>query len=305
MGNLIVPIFSMRSYETGLYSVLKDGNFQLHLHRASEDDVICVPFDIADQAELISLFPNHVFIQIKYGKNAEETRQNFWKWNSGVIEATMEDYNLTTMVTDITGVVTDYVPFIYNCNICKDPELDRPYIDKYFETDVQTCHNAIKVFVLNESQKRSLVAAGVQADKIIVSQRVVKPSVIQRYLDSIKEPFVAPKHDIFFPFRISDKCYAFEDVLQFGLDHHKRILITDPNDTYTGNHQHVVKQRLSKLEYYSVLSEVPTVVYNEDPEKVFHPGLGELIYFGADIISEYNIPTPGDITIEGDNFWQS
>ena len=41
---LIVPIYSMRSYKTGDYSILKDGNFKLQLNRMDWDqDILIIP----------------------------------------------------------------------------------------------------------------------------------------------------------------------------------------------------------------------------------------------------------------------
>ena len=72
----------MRSYETGDYSILKDGNFKLQLNRMDwTQDILIIPENTSDLSEFLSLgiIP---FDQIKteaYGENAYETRKTFWK----------------------------------------------------------------------------------------------------------------------------------------------------------------------------------------------------------------------------------
>lgn len=303
MTKLIVPIFSMRSYETGLYSVLKDGNFQLQLSRANVGDVICVPFRSSDLEELQSFFPNHTFVHARYGKNALETRESFWKSNTSVIDAIFEKMNCDMIVTDITGYNGKY-PVIFNFNITLDPENPREYIDKFIESDVDSVNRSIRTFVLNECQKDVLVDHGAEAHKIVVSQKVVKPEIIDSYLgkDALEIPLGS---GIFHPFRISDKCYKFDDVYSYAQSKLRVIFCTDPNDTldikkYPG----AFLFRPTKRDYYRVLLGKPTIVYHENPEKVFHPGLAEFIYFNADIISEYNIPKYEQVVInEGEDVW--
>ena len=83
---LIVPIYSMRSYETGKYSILKDGNFKLQINRMNWDyDLLVVPTNIADLDEFLDLgiLPMSQIISAEYGENAYETRKIFWNKNNG------------------------------------------------------------------------------------------------------------------------------------------------------------------------------------------------------------------------------
>ncbi|QQO96277.1 hypothetical protein CPT_Minot_074 [Acinetobacter phage Minot] len=314
MARMIVPIFSMRSYSTRKYSVLKDGNFQLHLHRAQPGDLIAVPFDISDMGDLTYLFPDFKFVQFHYGFNADETRHWFWTWNQENVDEIMKVYNLDTLITDITGYNGTH-EFIFNANISKVSGLTRLYIDKWWEKDLESAQSAIKVFVLNQNQKDEFVASGISAEKITVSQKVVNPSVIERYTNRIDYSEIQPLNSnmVFFPFRISDPCYDFMSVAKTCAETGNILLITDPNDTFVDKKPtldelypdlEIMECKLDKVSYYIVLSQHPTIIYNENPDNVFHPGLGELIYFDANIISDYNIPTIDDILITGD-VWQN
>lgn len=298
MAKLIVPIFSMRSYETGNYSVLKDGNFQLHLHRASPGDIICVPKNSDDVDELRELFPYIQFAPLWYKSNAYETRKHFWEENTFVVDSLIDYYDCSILVTDITGYPGDF-NVIYNFNITMDPNEPRSYIDEFIECDVISVNQSERTFVLNECQKDVLVSLGAKADKIIVSQRVINPDIVQTFLGS--DPIKLK--GVFHPFRISDKCYNFKEVVETCKSLDLDLYITDPNDTYDAsdyNYDKIHLIKLSKKDYYRVLLSSPVIMYNENPEKVFHPGLAEFIYFRCNIHSPYNIPKREDIIIEGD-----
>lgn len=310
MRKLIVPIFSMRSYETGLYSVLKDGNFQLHLSRAKAGDVITIPTAIADYDELKSLFPELVYIQVPYMKNAYETRKSFWKCNREKISKIITFLDCDLVVTDITGYFGK-VPIIFNFNITADPDNPRPYIDEFLQADVASTILSQRTFVLNQCQKDVLVENGAPVDKIVVCQKVVNPAVIDRYLSDNDEVIHIGAGTIFHPFRISDKCYDFDAVVEKSMaTKNGAVFVTDPNDTFDRSkypERAVIHNiNLSKQDYYRVLIGQPKIVYNENPQKVFHPGLAELIYFDANIESEYIMPLYDDVVIEnGEDVWLS
>lgn len=288
---LIVPIYSMRSYETGEYSILKDGNFKLHINRMDWDnDILVVPENTSDLMEFVDLgiIPISSIVFADYGVNAYETRKTFWSKNLDSLDGIG-----LPIVTDITGYDGNQ-PFFNNFNITKDPNSRRPYIDDFIETDIDSIRRAQGTTVLNQGQKDYLVSLAPDLeDKIEVNQKVIS----KKYFDKVGvEVPITPRFDIFFPFRISDKAYQFDDVVNLYSD--SRILITDPNDSYeSGKYENVWKQKLSKREYYGLLSTKPEIVYMENPNKVFHPGLADFIYFGCNIVSPHRIPTLEEVLI--------
>jgi hypothetical protein len=297
MAYFRVPIFSMRSYETGEYAVLKDGNFQLHLNRASAGDIIAVPRNASDIEECKELFPEFEFVPLWYKENAYETRKHFWEENQFIVDSLVDYYDCSYLVTDITGYQGNHdVFFVFN--ITKDPENPRYYIDEFIDIDVESVNKSVATFVLNHGQKDVLVAAGAIPDRIFVDQRVINPSVMERYTEGLE-----PIHldGIFHPFRISDPCYRFDQVVECAIAADRVLYITDPNMSFKREQYpkeakiHVL--RLTKKEYYQVLMGQPTIQYFEDPEKVFHPGLAEFIYFKAKINSPYNIPAYKQVVI--------
>lgn len=304
---LIVPIYSMRSHETGKYSLLKDGNLQLHLNRHTDGDIIVVPPQdkCEDLSELRKYFPEIQFISVNYSENAYKTRKDFWAYSTFVIDGLIEYYGCDALVTDITGYSGNNKVY-FNFNITKDPEVERSYIDEFIYTDVESVNKSVFTTVLNECQKQTLVDYGADPDKIYVNQRVVKPGVPERFLDG-HEPIKI--NEVFFPFRLSDPCYKFDKVYNelinntnemFSIDtsNMKFFRITDPNDTWDKEkYPQCVLSKYTKQEYYAVLKGRPLIMYEEDPQKVFHPGLGELIYFGCVFRTPYKLPKIEDIIV--------
>lgn len=293
-----VPIFSMRSYATNEYAVLKDGNFQLHLNRAQPGDIIAYPRNATDIDECEKLFPEFHFVPLWYKNNAYETRKHFWEENQWVVDSLMDYYDCTILVTDITGYTGSYDVW-FNFNITKDPEVPRYYIDEFIDIDVQSVNRSLYTNVLNKGQKDVLVAHGAKADKIYIDQSSVRPSVIERFAKGLAPIKV---DGIFHPFRISDPCYDFHRVVECAIASGEAVYITDPNDSFDRSHypeEALIRVfKPSKTEYYQILKSKPRIIYFEDPEKVFHPGLAEFIYFNADIKSPYNIPTYEQVVIK-------
>ena len=252
-----------------------------------DNDYLVVPNKISDLDEFLDLdiISERQLIFGNYGKNAYETRKNFWHNNDINFEALGFD-----VITDITGFPYEN-KFINNFNITKDPNNPRWYIDEFINQDVASILKAENTFVLNQGQKDYLLTVYPTLN-ITVSQKVIS----KKYFDKvgIEIPKV-PDFDIFFPFRLSDPAYKFTEVVENNPD--QTILITDPNDSYTENYSNVIKKRFTKREYYGIISTRPKIIYHEDPEKIFHPGLADFIYFGCDIESPFEIPRLEDVLI--------
>ena len=304
MRKLIIPIVSMRSHETNRYSLLKDGNLQLHIARARYGDIIMVPRNSVDLEELMDRFQHIQFVPLQdWPLNAYETRKRFWQMHD--IEEKIRGKKISHIVTDITNCPVESVPVIYNFNITADPKNPRPYIDEFLESDVESANKSLRTFVLNDIQKENLVKAGVDENKIVVSQKVLSPSMYFQYFSEALSKF----DGVFHPFRISDKCYKFDEVIKHVAGTHLGITITDPNDSYIGSEYESLAQslnvpvtikKLSKDEYYKTLAKRPLIYYFENPNEVFHPGLAELLYFGCRIKCPHQLPNVDDLIVKGD-----
>lgn len=309
MRKLIVPNFSMRSYVTDKYAVLKDGNFQLHLHRAQKDDLIVVPFNSSDTRELADLFPEYNFVQLQYGYNVQNTRDYFWVWNQSNVDSIMELHNIDLLVTDIAGYCGKH-EYIYNMNVAKHD---------YYGKDVKMIAGSKMTYVLNESVKTGFGRLDRNIlSKIKVSQKVINPHIMAKYVRMVYEAGLQYQErvsgELFHPFRISDNCYDIKRVVQTCNEHKWSLVLTDPNDTWKEKEGWLMDAwpvdvsvvKMSKIEYYAKLMSNPMMMYNENPEETFHPGLGELIFFDVQLISDHKIPSRDDVIIgDGEDVWLS
>ena len=294
MNVLWIPIFSMRSHETGKYSVLKDGNFQLTMARVLASDFgrvfVAVPNDISDLQELTERFKdskNVAFIQMTYGINAVETRETFWDVNASMMENFEGTSNNTELlITDITGYVGP-LPVVFNFNITKLPELDRPYIDRFFDTDLKSIERSLFTTVLNPRQREYILQERPDLkDKVVVHTKCAHTALLPSVDDSV--PPI--KGLIFWPFRISDTAYRWDEFVRIFEEQHLgeyfNVVVTDPNDSLKAPLPlFVIPFRPSKAEYYEFLNKRPIVVMLDDIDTVLHPGTIEFFYYGCPTIT--------------------
>ncbi len=290
----------MRSYETGQYAVLKDGNFQLVMARALASDFkfihIAIPEDCSDYDELIERFrgkPIGVksiqFVKLKYGKNAVETREQFWELNKERLYLAEMSKEFDVIISDITGYKKHEFGFphvIYNFNITKLPELDRPYIDKFFEQDLKSIEDSLFTTVINPRQREYILECRPDLHtKVIAHYKVAHERMLPSGMAGPTKPRI-----IFWPFRISDKAYEWTQFLEAfeeqGLDKDGWIVVaTDPNDTLNTDAPFVMKMTPTKEQYYGILASRPVVVMLDDIDTVLHPGTIEFMHYKCPIIT--------------------
>jgi hypothetical protein len=307
----------MRSYDTGKYALLKDGNFQLTMSRilASNFDHITVvlPNDVSDFSEFTEELWDRFgrmdieFKFLQYGANAVETRKEFWKLNRDFFfnEEILEFDLLITDITGYSGTMSFDIPFINNFNVTKLPELDRPYIDEFFEVDVANMRKALFTTVINPRQRDYIIECVPDLkDKVIAYTKVAHDEMMPT---DHKTKLLFENHKIFWPFRISDKAYQFNEFLEMFIKNelykNHELIITDPNDSYKGSHDFVTVYKPTKEMYYKILQTRPIVIMLDDIDTVLHPGTIEFARYGCNLITyenkllnnEYQIKTIDDI----------
>lgn len=296
MKVLFVPMFSMRSYATGQYATLKDGNFQLSMSRILACDfesvVVCVPRDASDLDELNLKYKDLLeagkisFRSIEYGENAVDTRKTFWGVNWVPFWCAEKNFDL--LISDITGY-KGLLPVVYNFNITKLPELDRPYIDQFWEQDLEAIQTSLFTTVLNPRQREYIVQQRPDLDsKVIVHSKCAHEDLMPKSVIQL-----ASTKTIFWPFRISDKAYKWTEFLEAFKEQRLEaegftVVITDPNESSAELPAFVTKISPSKEEYYKILSSRPIVVMLDDIDTVLHPGTVEFFYYGCPVIAFYS-----------------
>lgn len=287
----------MRSYETGKYATLKDGNFQLSMARVLASDfkeiTVCIPKDSSDLDELFAKYKvltdslKVVFKLIEYGDNAVHTREIFWGVNW--VDFWDAEHVFDLLISDITGY-KGLLPVIYNFNITKLPELDRPYIDKFWEQDLVSIEQSLFTTVLNPRQRDYIIYVRPDlASKVIVNTKCAHTRLMPN-----DRPNPAGDRVIFWPFRLTDKAYQWE---QFKEEFERSylaaegytVMITDPNESAPKDLRdlpsYVIPMRPTKEEYYEILSMKPIVIMLDDIDKVLHPGTIEFFYYGCNVIT--------------------
>ena len=242
----IIQQYSMRNHTDGIYNPLLDGNLNLTLHRIyhslmKKPDMvvsITIPNSI-NEVELKFLkeftkkeFDDRVkFIPIEYGINAYENRKKF-------DEITKLDSKFLLgsdlIISDFEGISSNIAPIVYNFNISKVPDLDRWYVDEFFESQANRVSSATSAYVLNENQKEYFVEScetQVQAmdvsGTVIVDSEIINKTLFMKQVkffislldDDMKikvESFMSKEvmncDQLFFmPFRLTDECYNFND----------------------------------------------------------------------------------------------
>lgn len=274
---LFIPIYSMRNYETGFYNLANDGNMArivsklYELENCNIDLLIPAKSENLDKA--ISILKGRTNIKIikcnAYGKNAKETREELEKF----IPYINENYDCIISEPNILTkylVDNDY-KVIYWCVASITSEICPWFVEDYIEIDKYIASKAITAVSL-ENQVLALKG--------------------NSYVESFYNPEVFDYKTIFFPFRLSDKSYHFEElkkaiykIKSMGYNNFK-VLYTDPNNSYYEKLDDVfVKVSPDKDIYLSILKSRPIVPYLEDPDNMIHISTYELFYYNCKVIS--------------------
>ncbi len=245
-------MYSMRSRETGLYDIFKDGNFQLTLARMlamPKGTEIFFSYPINStrinitQLESLTEFAKSKGIILRsffawYGDNPMQTRQGFFDINFNSEEhnllSTLKNIKIKSLSnsTDVTHIVTD-ICGIHNLDIHKNIHIknnfnvtsingvSRPYVDDFFDEDLKSIKRAHVTTVLNQVQVDHIGSSTADGltHRVYVDNKIINPAVYE-FFDSLVDPSVEEdrnlpikKKTIFWPFRLTDKDYMFYEFI--------------------------------------------------------------------------------------------
>jgi len=303
LRKLIIPLYSCRSKHDGTFSLLKDGNFQLHAARMSGQDVIVLPRNCSDISDVIrmGILTIEQMRFLEYSVSPLEIRKNFFDINSKSLLNIATSASITHVISDMSCIPVDIVANVsYNFNVSKVDSIDRPFVDSFFEQDCSVIKQSDSVTVLNQNQLDSFVSVNPDfINKIRVDTHVASKAYYEAVMSLVPKATVGlPKFDVFHPFRLTDNSYEFDKVC----DCSDIILVTDPTDTIKAGliaaPDNVVVYKLDKVQYYHLLSTHPQIRYYVNPDETLHPGLADFIYFDCKITSPWVMPTITDLLVK-------
>lgn len=240
MKLLIVPIYSMRSHDTGMYNLLLDSNMNIALHKCSvlsSDYVVHITIprnanQVAEVQDIVRYFDCEVtFLPIKYGKHAGETRDIL---NESVKGIHFKYYDKVELgVASIDPIIKNTEYHLYNTSILGT---SRPYADKHFPALLKRLNAGYRVnfSCTNQLYKIPKHQLHLCSTDMKLFSKQFNSYMMQKFVDEDLYQILSAAVDYgayFFPFRLSDPCYKWEYISQVD----KQIIITDPNDSGLAN----------------------------------------------------------------------
>lgn len=277
--NLVwIPTVSMRSYTTNEYNLNSDGNIMQMFHVLSDIADYCktinviIPNNIINiDEQLLRFFGLHekiFFTGIDYGINIAKTREIFNNSNllQEFVRNNFKDLPDLIIVSDFE-VCFKNVPVVYRFNVTNDIWKDRQIMLGW----------EYPIFVLNKNQINVPVKQ--------VQEHWFNSEVIKKLTDLESSEYILEK-TLFLPFRLSDKDYHIDEIIQVAEKTGIKLLVTDPNDTISSINTTanivVDKSLRNKFKLFAFLhknSDNPNLVipYLSDPTEVLHQSFLEMM----------------------------
>lgn len=284
---LFIPVYSMRSYETGVYNLAADGNMARVVSKAldigpdANKIVILIPENsIGVEKYSDMLNSNTILLECDaYGENAAETRNNPDK----LIEWIKEN-----IAPGIVGMY-DYV--------IVEPNLLVEKLDEYYGLGNKLIYWCVASatdrgtpwFCKDYAELDKKLAS--KYETWCASQGQVNYLKGKSQVATFYNPHYFNYKTIFFPFRLSDPNYNAAKLIHFvdmlvdlGITNFK-VLYTDPNDSNVfKDNSMFVKVPSQKEVYTEILKAKPIIPYFEDHYVLNHIGINEFKYYGCKVI---------------------
>lgn len=284
---LFVPVFSARSYETGIYNLTLDGNMarivSMILMAKPTEATILIPQNVSG-LDIISRQLTSVNVKLvkcdAYGENAHATRMNGAKF-ADVINSKFRPDDFDVLVLEPNTL------------------LDKKYLFS-FELHARIIYWCVASVTSKGSPW--FVEEFAESDKKIACQYMTE-CVLQTQVDALgglsyadeRGFYDASQFDydtIFFPFRLTDKNYHPQEVkeaiykLKETCYNKFKVLYTDVNDSgrFYEDPETFVKIPSQKEVYIGILKSKPIIPYLEDTDILTHINIHEMIHYGCRII---------------------
>lgn len=290
---LMIPVYSSRSYEDGMYDLMSDGNASKYLMKIIKSNAksidIFYPKNSTNVLEIISISNKYskcrvLWIPVKYGENAKETRnmgQTFLSYINNKYDLVITEINTLAFNVYLTGG-NEY------CN--KDNLL-------YWVGTHNADGSRWDSDGVGQGNINKMIASEIQTACLMPAQHeyLQGKSFNDKYT---YYPEYFDKKDIFLPFRISDKAYQMrkiKEIIYNLLDDNINnfvVLYTDPNDSHLFDNEDediFIKVSKNKYVYQAILKGKPIIIYLDDLVHNSHSNIFEFIYYGCKIIMYKNV----------------
>lgn len=288
---LMIPVYSTRSYATGKYDLLSDGNISKFLMKilysdAKEIDIL-IPINSINLSYVkeITKGMKISWIPSNYGVNAHETR-NMNKEFLNIVKRLYGLKKYDYIISEIDSLAYDIAvnnydffdkeKFIYWAGSWNAD--GTPWYESGHEDVNKTIANNVKTACLLKGQ------VTLYGGKSFYDECIYKPEIFDYKI-------------IFFPFRLSDKSYKLEffkeTIHKLNKEGYKnfKVLYTDPNDSHLldGEDKNIfIKVSSNKFIYQSILKGRPIIPYLDDVNKNYHSNIFEFVYYNCDVIMHTN-----------------
>lgn len=285
---LYIPIYSMRSYETGLYDVSCDGNVNRFISKFSKINYKSLTITYPEKTEneyFIRCFLRRVDL-IKceaYGINALATRKNEEGWFKFLHKLDRSKYDVVLFEPNVIGKYQfeDRIKVMYWMPVSSTINNRVEFLKEFYDLDLI---NTLKyeTFVCSKNQKELYTTAHIDND-VFANSIFIDEETIYPYDSS----YHYEKNIIFNPFRQSDKGYKIKELYTAleAIDKSKYIVLySAPNGFDVQTSIPRMRVKTDRKIYYNILKSRPIIVYLENPDEILHTSIFEFMYFNCRLI---------------------
>ena len=269
---LFIPVYSMRSHETGKYNLMADGNFTrvLSVIKKYKPAYASVTIPAESIVQDINAVKSIVIPGVSlafcetflYGVNANGTRKSLAPLDAG----DLNDYD--AIVSEPQTMTRDLIAhgfrdkLYYWCIATSTDDWPIWFVDEFKYQDRKIA-GEVTTIVATESQKESLGANAVVDDFYIPAEK---------------------KQILYFPFRPSDPNYEF-DMFKLMLNRLRAnglwdkfdVIMPDLNDSAGSLPSYIKKVPSDHAVYQAIINGMPIVPYYEHMDRLPHISIYEMI----------------------------
>ena len=291
---LFIPMLSARSYETGLYNLLLDGNMAriVSMLKVAKPKraMILIPNNVINLDQIkVQLSGTGIYILFRhcpaYGDNAAATRKN------GIA---FEDF-----LEDFLEVYSDYWPkfdyVIVEPNTLAVSDRFRSFFKDskiIYWCVASVTSKGTPWFVKDYESIDKEIAAKMPTECVLQTQVETLGGLSYADEKGFYDPSIFDYETIFFPFRLSDKNYHANEFKRAAIkaaqicSRNFKVLYTDVNDSglFYERPDLFVKVPSQKEVYLGMLKSRPIIPYLEDVNVLTHINIHEMLYYGCRII---------------------